>query len=322
MAARWARMFAVFFLVGLAASRLTLVLHELVGHGGAATLLGGRVVDYGLFYFGGGWIRYQWPPGESLAAALAVSMGGIALEVIAAAAALAVAFWTRVRNAPVAQVALVGFATADLLHAGFYLATGTHHGFGDGGLLHAELGAARAALVVPVAAADVIAGFLLGRCLARLAGHWSGARSRGGRAAAMVSAAAMAALAHGALTLSERAAVRDPTYSRIMQPESERRAEHDLQRMAAEARGRGAPLDERAIAAVRAELERRHRAFPLVPVLAGLLALAWGAGVWRGVSVPAAWTGERGPPDRRVLVALAAVTAASLALIAVLRALG
>ena len=276
------------------------------------------MVDYGLFFFGGGWIRYQSPE-DGLASALVISMAGIALELAAAAAALAVAFWTRVREAPVAQVALVGLATADLLHAGFYLATGTHHGYGDGATLHAELGDARIALVVPVAAATVVAGFLLARSLAGLVGHWSGARSRRWRAAAVMSAAAAAALVHGGLTLSERAAVRDATYSRIMKPESEWRAERDLQRMAAEARGRGAPLDADALAEIRRELERKHRAFPLVPVLAALLALAWCAGVWRGVSEHGAV--ERGPPGGRALLALAAVTAASLGLIAVLRAL-
>jgi hypothetical protein len=314
----WLRLCAVFFFIGLTASRVTLVLHELAGHGGAAALLGGRMVDYHLFLFGGGWVRYRWGEQHGLADAIAVSLGGIVLEVVAAALALTAA-WLLARRgrAPLARLALVGVATADLLHAGFYLAAGTHHGFGDGRLLHAELGDARAAVVWPVAIALVAAGFLLARRMAVMAGDWTGARSRAGRAAALVSAAVIAALAHGALTWSERAVAGDTTYSSIMKTESESRVERDLDSLAEKARTRGQALDERALARARAELERRHRAFPLVPVLAGFLALACAAGVWLGV---AARRAQELPPPRPLAVArLGAVTAAALALVALLR---
>ncbi len=321
--ARWARLCAVFFLVGLTASRVSLVLHELAGHGGVAALVGSRVVAYHLFLFGGGWVRYRSGPDHSLAESLAVSLGGIALEILAAAFALvAAALLGRRGRAPLARVALVGFATADVVHAGFYLAAGTHHGFGDGHGLHVELGDARAAVVWPVAIAVVAAGFVLARHLAGLTGDWTGARSRPGRAAALVTAAAMAAAGHGALTWSERALARDDTYSRIMQSESDRRIDDDIARLEEQARGRGARLDERELARMRAELARRHRAFPLVPVLAIALILACGAGVWLGVARPGRGdVADRAPPGGRGLALLAAVTAASLALVAVLRLL-
>ncbi len=319
--AAWARLCAVFFLVGLTASRVTLVLHELAGHGGVAALVGSRVIAYHLFLFGGGWVRYRSGPDHGLAESLAVSLGGVALEVLAASIALVVAaVIARRGRAPLARVALVGFAAADLVHAGFYLAAGTHHGFGDGHVLHAELGDARAAVVWPVAAAVVVAGFFLARHLAALAGDWTGARSRPGRAAALVAAAVMAGAGHGALTWSERALTRDDTYSRIMQSESDRRVEDDLARLEAQARGRGARLDERALARMREELARRHRVFPLVPVLAVALVLACGVGVWLGLARPGRGdVADRAPPGGRGLAILAAVTAASLALVAVLR---
>jgi len=180
--------------------------------------------------------------------------------------------------------------------------------------------------VWPVAAAVLAAGLLLARHLARLAGDWAGARSRAGRAAALVSAAAVAALAHGALTLSERALARDATYSRIMTSESDRRVERELARLAAQAKGRGAALDSDQLARMRDELERSHRAFPLIPVLAALLALACGVGVWLGVAgrgdrAEEGAGGERGPPSWRGLARLAAITAATLALVAALRLL-
>jgi hypothetical protein len=323
MGRRWARLSAALFLVGLIASRLGLVLHELAGHGGAAALLGGKVVAYRLFLFGGGWVRYEAGPEYGLAGSIAVSLAGIAVEIAAGAAALLLA--GRVR-APLARLALVGFAAAALVHAGFYLAAGTHVGYGDGSQLHAELGAARGALVWPAAAAVVVIGLVLARRMAVLAGDWVGARSRAGRVVALVSAAAAAALAHGALTVTERALVRDETYGRIMKPDGERRVDREIARIAAEARAQGAPLGEGELAAVRAALERRQRSFPLIPVLAILLTLACVAGVWLAVTAAARSPDEagdeaRGPPSWRALAPLAGVAAASVALVAGLDAL-
>src|SRR4051794_23792631 len=71
--------------LGLAASRLGLVAHELVGHGGAALLAGGDITDVRLFWFAGGWIRYD-VPGATLATSVFIAMGGIAIELVAACA--------------------------------------------------------------------------------------------------------------------------------------------------------------------------------------------------------------------------------------------
>jgi hypothetical protein len=312
MLARWSRLAAALFLIGLLASRLSLVLHELVGHGAVATALGGQVSAYRLFLFGGGWVSYAWGPEHGVAASLAVSMGGVALEVVAATIALLLA---RRARGPLARLALVGFATADLLHAGFYLAVGAHHGFGDGRLLRAVLGAAAPFLVWTVVAATVAAGFVLARRLAVLAGGWTGATTRAGRAGALVAAALAAGALHGGLTLAERAVIRDDTYARIMKPEAERRADREMARLAREARGRGAPLDPAQLETIRAELARRSRELPLAPILIVGLVLACGAGVWRGLGAASGG----GAPSWRGLAPLAAVTAASLALVAVLR---
>jgi hypothetical protein len=318
MATRWARLAAALLLVGLLASRLSLVLHELIGHGGVATLLGGEISAYHLFLFGGGWISYEWGAEHGLAASLAVSLGGIVVPVLVAAVALLAARRVRV---PIARLALVGLATADLLHAGFYLAVGTHHGFGDGRLLHAELGAAAPALVWAMVLATAIAGFLLARRLARLAGDWTGASSRRGRAAALIAAALVAGAVHGGLTLAERLVTRDETYGRIMKPEAERRVDRELARLARAARGRGAPLDPAELEAIRAQLARREgRELPLAPILIGILVVACGAGTWRGVARRAE-PEVREAPSWRDLVPLGAATAAALGLVAVLRAL-
>ena len=67
--------------IALATTRLGLLAHELLGHGGTAVALGGTVDQVRLFWFAGGWIHYTLPE-PSLAAAVAIAMGGIAVELV------------------------------------------------------------------------------------------------------------------------------------------------------------------------------------------------------------------------------------------------
>lgn len=307
---------AVFTLVALATSRVALVGHELVGHGLLAVALGADLVAYRLFLFGGGWVSYRWPEGPPGGGeSLAVALGGIGLELVAGAIALAVA--ARCRR-PVARVGLLASATILLLHAGFYLAAGTHHGFGDGRAVHHALGAWRPLLVVPVAIAVVAGGFLLAARLAREVTGWVEGRPLA-RAGQIAAAAVLAAGAHGALTYGERALTRDDSYARIMEHQSVRLIARDLDRFAEEARQlRGRAPTPEELAAARAALEQRHRPFPLAPLLAVALGLACIAGLWRSAVRPPP---EPREPRWRLALAPALVCAASLALVAVLEAL-
>src|SRR6185312_14519158 len=74
------RLGALLACVALATSRLGLLAHELVGHGGTAVAVGAHVTEVRLFWFAGGWIRYVGV--TSTAAALAIAMGGIAVETV------------------------------------------------------------------------------------------------------------------------------------------------------------------------------------------------------------------------------------------------
>jgi hypothetical protein len=312
---RAALLTAVFTLVALATSRLALVGHELVGHGLLAVALGADLVGYRLFLFGGGWVTYRWPTGgPSGASELAVALGGIAIELAVAAVALMAA---RRCRGPVARVAAVASGTILILHAGFYLAAGTWHGFGDGRVLNEALGSWRPLLVVPVAVAVVAAGFLLGRQLAREVVSWvgGGALARAGQIAA---AALLAAAVHGGLMWGEHALTPDQTYARVMEHESVRLVARDLGRFEAQAtRMRGRAPSAAEIAAARARFEAEHQVFPLAPVLAVLLGLACVAGLASAVRSPVE------PEERRWRAALwpGVVCAASIALVAVLQAL-
>src|SRR6185312_6887821 len=85
------RLGALLACVALATTRLGLLAHELVGHGGTAMAVGGKVTEVRLFWFAGGWIRYAGIPG--VAASLAVAMGGIAVETVCGTA-----LWFAVRG--------------------------------------------------------------------------------------------------------------------------------------------------------------------------------------------------------------------------------
>ncbi|HLU67457.1 MAG TPA: hypothetical protein VKZ63_14345 [Kofleriaceae bacterium] len=318
LARRTALLAAALLLIGLTVSRVSLVVHELLGHGAVAELVGADVRAWRLFWFGGGWVSYRWtaPPGTG--AALAVTLGGVALEVALGAAALWLA-----RRRPAgsrSRLALLSAGALDLLHAGFYLATGTHHGFGDGRFLHHLLGDARVLLVAPAAAAVVAGGVFIAARLARELGGWIGAGGAAARAGAILVAAGLAAAGHGALTAGERALARDETYAGVMRHQSARDVDRDLRRFAREARSaRGRPPTPAEIAAARAALEERHRRFPLRPALAGALALACLVGLARGVRAAPGCAAEPQRAHRlRDLAPLALACAAAVALVALL----
>jgi hypothetical protein len=304
----------VFLLVALATSRVALVGHELVGHGLVAVGFGADLVSYKLFLFGGGWVTYRWPsgpPGEGVS--MAVAMGGIALEAVAGTVSLVVA--ARCRGT-VARIAWSAVATILLLHAGFYLAAGTHHGFGDGRAVQEALGAWRPLLVVPVSLAVVAGGFWLARRLAAEVAS-SVAGTPMARAGQIAAAAVLAAAAHGALTYGERLLTRDETYAHIMEHEDVRLVARDVGRFAIQVRqaqGRAPTAEE--MAAARARFEAEHRVFPLAPLLGILLGLACLAGLWVAVRRDSAPPRD---PAWRFAQWPAVVCAAAITLVAVLQ---
>src|SRR4051812_41830159 len=75
------RLASLLAFVALATSRLGLIGHELVGHGGAALAFGGRIDAVKLFWFAGGWVRYHLPVSSTLASVV-ITMAGIAFELV------------------------------------------------------------------------------------------------------------------------------------------------------------------------------------------------------------------------------------------------
>jgi hypothetical protein len=309
--------------LGLTASRCGLILHEVVGHGGVAAALGGHVREITLFWFGGGWVKTATPD-ASRAAALAIQLGGIAVELLAGALLLLAARQLDSRTAAPASrrriaADLVRLTSALFVaHALWYAATGTWHGFGDGVLLHDTLGTLRhpVALVLGggLCAVAVIATRGLCRALAPLV---NGTNAR--RLALVLTAAAGAAAIHGALTYGEFTVRRDRTYRETMRTAEQRATDDRLARWRAEQLRRGrVPDDAETVARVRALTPPRP--FPFAKVLAAvaLAAVGLGARSLRHAVLPTP-TG----PSRPSLAALAvafAVAAGSVLAVASLNA--
>jgi hypothetical protein len=269
--------------IALATSRIGLIGHELVGHGGVALAAGARITEVKLYWFAGGWIRYQLASPSS-ATVLAIMMAGIAFEL-----ALAAAILTCVRGDTLGRRLIRGAATALVVHATWYLATGAFNGFGDGLVLYRKLGDARVPVAIAAGVATCTATFLGARALtARLARTLPATGCR--RAVAFAIAVLLGAGIHAALTASEMKLDRNATYVKMMQPERDRRIAIELRAWERELAGRGVAPSPDAERTERVRLQRRHETFPFVPLLALATLASLIAGIVR----------SRGGSDARV----------------------
>jgi len=265
------RLTGLLLAIALATSRFGLLGHELVGHGGTALLVGGRVTDVQLFWFAGGWIRYQFasPPGTP--ALLAIAMGGVAIEALCGTA-----LWTLVRGDTLGRRLLRAIGATFVIHATWYFATGAWHGYGDGQLLYRELGSARFPVAIFAGAITCVCGFfaareIVGPLVATASRRWM-----------FVIAALLAGGIHAGLAVGEVRLRQDATYADVMQPERERAVDRDLERWAMyEHKGQ---VTEAQRAAEHARLEKVHHTFPFVWLLAVCAVLAILAGTWRSLA--------------------------------------
>lgn len=271
----------LFLALGLITSRLSLILHEFVGHGLVAVLQGGVVTDFQLYLFGGGWIRYQLPQITALQEQL-ISLGGIALELLVGAVLLLLS--RRLRRPGLLWFGLVSFGFCNVIHGLIYLVDGTHYGFGDGHGLHVLLAQRRWLVVLPGSILLVLASGYFAQQLTGTVSIWS--RLDPSRAVvALLIGVTLALSAHGALMLAERALRRDQDarrYARMMAVHKgvRWRIEAELRKRAQLARARtGQPPRPHEIRRWRTELAARHPVFPLRVVLLVSVLLAAAGGV-------------------------------------------
>lgn len=298
--------------VALVTSRVGLVLHELVGHGGAAMAYGADIRELHLYATAGGWISYDRDEPWTWTAALVVTLAGIAIELVLAAASAGLAWWADRRGKPVLAAALGGAALGFFVHAGFYFAAGTYHGVGDGHIVHVMLGSARPWVTWPAAAIIVAVTYVGARRLGAAVRAWLPAPSTAVQLGALALALGTAAAAHAGLAATEVALRPSPTYQAIMRPERERAIDAAVADWERAEAARGRAPDRTAIRTHRRQLDaERPRPFPFGVLLGAAIALATAVGAARGrPSSPA----SAGLPNHAVL---RAVTVAAIAALSV-----
>jgi len=307
-----ARLAMLVLAVALATSRLGLVLHEMVGHGLPAVALGADLTGWHLYVFGGGWLGFERATAFTGAEPYLVYLGGILSELLAA---VVLALAAR-RCDGVARLAVGGAAWALALHAGWYLAAGAFHGFGDGWLLHRTLGGTARGVVVAATGAALVGGaFLAGRRLGGGLRALAPATTPRRQLAVAAGALGLALAGHAALTFAELRLRPDVTYGITMRTSGQRATEQELAVLIDRAEHAGAPLDQAQVRAARRDLARRHRQLPVGALLLGgmLVATVAGASRSRAAAQPEA-------PTTRALATAGAVAAASIALVIVLAA--
>ncbi len=275
--------------IALATSRLGLLVHELLGHGGVAMAAGGTITEVRLFWFAGGWIRYRLP-GDSYAAHMAAWMGGIAIEIV-----IGLCLALVVRGESLGRRVLRGVGLGLILHATWYLAVGTFHGMGDGLPLYRELGAARVPVAIAAGVAACLAMYLGARAsVGPLARTLPGSTRR--RAAGFAIAALLGGGLHAALTIGELRVRSDRTYSKVMQSERDRRIAVELAQWEREQAAQGVAPSVEQQRVERVRIADKHPTFPFVVLLAIATALAAVAGIRRTRG------GPHEPLDNRLLV--------------------
>ena len=313
--AAFGRLLVLVSSVFLLTSRVMLLLHEFVGHGAVAMLLGGEVTGWHLFLFAGGRVSSR-TEGIGLDGRILVSLGGIALELVLGAIAIALA--RRLRARTVVAFCLWCAGSVVVAHAALYLARGVHYGFGDGALLAQRLDTLRWAIVFPASALAVATALVSARHLAvSPASIFAG--SRRAVAGTTLVVFVCAGLVHGALAWAEVRYFPDSTWGAIMENASARNARAELADRIAHARrlGESIPSLEEQHRMLEA-LERARRPWPLDPVLFTALAAAIVVGLIRGVREGQSIARAR-PPSWRAIGVAAALLVAALGVIVVLR---
>jgi hypothetical protein len=270
-----------FFFLLFLSGRIGLFLHEFAGHAFSWRLIGGKLTEYSLFVFGGGWVTYGWTPSTANASRLSllfVELSGMAVELLSGAflAVLAI-FW----NIPRFIRALFAAASSVLIvHSLFYLVMCTYYGSGDGAVLFTVLrGGVRQAFLFFTFGLTVAGAFLVSYAFSPALRSWTLDGSSKKHAPVIVLCAFAAALLHGLLTVGEQIVAKDKVYARIKTSENVRLKEEELSRFIAdywEKHGR-IPGRERTVV-VENELEQKYRQFPIEIPLGIAAAAAFIAG--------------------------------------------
>jgi uncharacterized integral membrane protein len=265
-----------FFLLLFLAGRIGLFLHEFAGHALFWRLIGGRLTEFSLFVFGGGWVHYGWTPSTADASVFSlrlVELSGLTVELVAG---VLLAVFAIIWNTNRSIRGLFAAASSVLIvHSLFYLVISTYYGCGDGRGLFAVLqGGIRQAFLFLTFCLTVAGAFLVSYAFSPAVRSWGGDCSSKKRVLVIVVCAFAAALLHGTLTIGEQIVVKDEVYAEIKTPENVRLKEEELSEyISAYTEEHGREPDQKNVGVVENELEQKYWQFPIeIPLGIAVLA--------------------------------------------------
>lgn len=270
-------MFFLLFLSG----RIGLLLHEFAGHALSWRLLGGRIPEFNLFLFGGGWIQYGRTPltnDLSYLSALYVQLSGIATELVVGAilAFFAISF----RTTRLVKAWLSAASSLLLVHGLFYLVICTYYGSGDGRIIFDTFhGNIRIGFLILTSCLTIGTAFFVSFIFSPGVKRWVVDSHSINSHFLIILSTAAAVLLHGTLTATEHILVKDRIYAEIKTSVNDRLKEDELSEYLEKfANEHGREANQEEVKAIADELEKKYRQFPIqVPLVFSVLA-AFSAG--------------------------------------------
>lgn len=260
-----AALFLLIFLCG----RIGLILHEYLGHGLAALLLGGELQSCRLFLFGGGWVETNLNS-DSCLPHLIVALAGITVELITAFVLL---FFSEKITIPLYQMIATSLAAVLLVHGFYYLSTGIYYGSGDGAMLYSRESFYSLSAVCLFFIAASLSAFFLSRAHADALIRWLGITGARSPLLILTGASVMAVSFHFGLTFIELQTVPHDHFSSVMQPKYEARIAKELERQLKELAVKTDPRTAmNARENITSRLRKKHTPFPLeIPLVLSIL---------------------------------------------------
>lgn len=275
----------IFFLLFLS-GRLGLLLHEFAGHALSWQLLGGKITDFKLFLFGGGWVYYGWTPKTdslSYLSMLYVQISGIVVELAVGSIFAFIAILLKTTR--LAKALFSAASSVFLVHGLFYLVICTYYGCGDGGILFDILsGNVRHGFLIITSCLTVVGAFIVSFTFSPVMNSWVVDCHSKKKFFLIILSVVLAGLLHGSLTVAEKFLVNDRVYDEIQTSMNDRLKQEELTEFIEqydEKHGREADQEE--IDAFKDELAKKYKQFQIeapllfavfVAFLAGFL-LSW-----------------------------------------------
>jgi hypothetical protein len=266
----------LFVCICTSVSRFLLLIHEFIGHGLTALLIGGKIKSFHMFLFWGGWIQPIYSQDLTPLQRLFVSMGGITTELVVGSCSLIL--MKRFVKQPNLSIWLMGIGATSIIHALAYLSTGAFHGTGDGWVIFTLFPDWRLSVSLVSAVILLASCLILTKKAVRLVGHLISPSTPTNLFGSIAFALLVTATIQGSLLLVERAYTETSSYEEtVYKTMPERHAQAELREYIETKH----PTKEQ-IELKKVELAEKNQEFPFRIILFSICLIVIGIGGFLG----------------------------------------